>query len=92
MGAFPVATPTTFLLFLLLAPVSASSFCVGSTDTFLGLPRVTRDDAIAMPGAERKHYDMIKDKSFRVYVKTLRDMSPNVQFKCLNFHLQNKLE
>ena len=53
VGAFPLATPTTFLLFLLLAPVSASSFCVGSTDTFLGFPRVTRDEAIAMPGGER---------------------------------------
>ena len=41
---------TTFRLFLDLVAVSVSSFCVGSTDTFLGFPSVTREEAMAMPG------------------------------------------
>ena len=40
---------TTFRLFRNLLELSVSSFCVGSTETFLGLPRVTREEAIAMP-------------------------------------------
>ena len=45
---------TTFRLFLDLVAVSVSSFCVGSTDTFLGFPSVTREEAMAMPGNERR--------------------------------------
>ena len=36
-------------LFLDLLELSDSSLWVGSTETFLGLPRVTREDAMAMP-------------------------------------------
>ena len=40
---------TTLRLFLDLLELSDSSLWVGSTETFLGLPRVTREDAMAMP-------------------------------------------
>ena len=45
---------TTFRLFLDLVAVSVSSFWVGSTDTFLGFPSVTRDEAMAMPRKDTK--------------------------------------
>ena len=45
---------TTLRLFLDLVEESVSSFCVGSTETFLGLPRVTREEAMAMPGNDRR--------------------------------------
>ena len=45
---------TTFRLFLDLVELSVSSFCVGSTETFLGFPSVTREEAMAMPGDDKE--------------------------------------